>query len=129
MTAASSSAGRRAVILTVLALLWSVGLLVAALVAPVYGSATLVDENGAQVLLVVGAPAAVSAVVWLALWRRCSRGGAVSGYVAWTCVALLSAFCVVALASIGMFVAPAAILLAWAVSLTPSGQDRATPQP
>ena len=69
MTSTHSSAGRRAFVLTVLALVWSVGLLAAALFAPAYGSTTLVEENGSGVLLVVAFPAVISAAVWLALWR------------------------------------------------------------
>ena len=102
-----------------IAFLWSIGLLVAALVAPVYGSATLVDDTGARVLLVVAVPAVISATAWVALWRKCARDNRVSGYVAWTCVWVLAAFCVLAILSIGIFVAPAVVLLAGAASLTP----------
>jgi hypothetical protein len=120
-----SSRGRRAFVLTLLAFAWSTGLLVAALYAPEYGSTTLVQENGSGVLIPVGIPAVISAAVWLALWCRCTRGGAVSGVVAWTCVSLLGLFCLIALASIGLFVMPVAVLLAGATSLTPLG-DRQT---
>ena len=98
-----------------------IGLLVAALLVPVYGSATLVDDNGPGVLLVVAVPAVISAAAWIALWRKCARGNRVSGYVAWTCVWALAGFCVLAILSIGIFVAPVAVLLASAASLTPSG--------
>jgi hypothetical protein len=43
----------------------------------------------------------------------------------WTCVSLLAVFCLIALASIGMFVIPVAVLLALAAVVTPSG-DRQT---
>lgn len=125
MTSMRSSRGRRAFVLTVVAFAWSIGLLVAALLAPAYGSTTLVQENGSGVLIPVGIPAAISAAVWLALWRRCTRGGSVSGVVAWTCVLLLALFCLIALASIGLFVIPVAVLLACATSATPLG-DRQT---
>lgn len=107
--------------MTAVAFAWSIGLLVTALVAPVYGSATLVDENGRGVLLVVAVPAVISAAVWIALRRKCSRGGDISGYVAWACVSVLAAFCVAGILTIGVFVAPVAVLLARATSLTPSG--------
>jgi hypothetical protein len=125
VTPTHSSPGRQAFVLTVLAFLWSVGLLAAALFAPAYGSTTLVQENGSGVLIPVGIPAVISAAVWLALWRRCTRGGAVSRVVAWTCVSLLALFCLIALASIGLFVIPVAVLLACATSLTTPG-DRQT---
>ncbi len=118
----SSLPGRRPFVLTVIAFLWGVGLLVAALLAPVYGSATRADENGARVVLVIAVPAVISAAVWVALWRKCTRGGRVGGYVAWTWVWFLAGFCVLAVLSVGIFVAPVAVLLACAVSLTPSGR-------
>jgi hypothetical protein len=121
MTSMHPSRGRRAFVLTVLAFAWSIGLLAAALLAPAYGSTTLVQENGSGVLLVVAVPAVISVAVWLALWRKCTRGGRVSGVVAWACVSTLAAFCVLALFSIGIFVVPVAALLACAVSVTPSG--------
>lgn len=121
VTRVPSSPGRRAFVLTVIAFVWSIGLLVAALVAPVYGPATLVDDNGPRVLLVVAVPAVISAAAWIALWRKCTRGDRVSGYVAWTCVWILGGFCVLAILSVGIFIAPVAVLLACAASLTPSG--------
>jgi hypothetical protein len=119
--AVSGTPGRRAFVLTVLAFVWSIVLLIAALVAPLYGSATLVEVNGARVLPVVAGPAIVSLMVWLALWCKCARGGRVGGYGAWTCVLVLAGFGLVALASIGLFVVPVAVLLGCAASLTPAG--------
>jgi hypothetical protein len=113
----ASPFGRRALVLTALAFLWSVGVFVA-------GWATLVDQNGERVLWVLAVPAVVTLVVWVALWRRCSRGGRPSGYLAWAAVAALALFCLLAILSIGIFVAPVAVLLGFAVSLTPSGSAR-----
>ena len=120
MRATRSSPGRQAVVSTICAFAWSIGLLLAALFAPEYGSATLVQENGSGVLLVVAVPAAVSVAVWFALWRKCSHGARVWGYVAWFCVGVLALFCLLALFSIGLFVVPVALLLARATVLTPS---------
>jgi hypothetical protein len=119
VSATPSAHGRSALLCTSLALLWSLGLLVAALVVPIYGSATLADENGRGVLIVVAIPALVTVTVWLALWRRCLRGGRLSGLIAWTGVIALSGFCLLALLSIGIFVVPVVLLLARAVLLTP----------
>jgi hypothetical protein len=115
-----SSRGRRASGFTALAFVWSLALLVAALTVPAYGSATLVDENGRGVLLVVAVPALISLVVWLALWRKCSRGGRLSGALAWSAIAILAVFCLLAVFSIGVYVLPVAVLLARAAALTPS---------
>ena len=127
------SPGRRAFVLTVLAFVWSVGLLVAALVVPVYscsgscsGGGTLVGGNGLGVLLVLAMPVVLTAVVWTALWRKCSHGGRTSSCVAWLGVSVLSVLCLLAVLSIGIFVVPVAVLLACAVSSTPSGSPRAS---
>jgi hypothetical protein len=114
--------GRRAFVFLAVALLWSVALLVAAVVAPVYSpTGTLVSENGSGVLFVVAVPALLSLIVWVALWHRCLRGGRASTDIAWLVVSVLSIFCLLAILSIGIFVAPVAVLLACAVSATPPG--------
>lgn len=127
MSEERSPAGRRAFVLTLIASVWSVVLIGVAVTVPVYGSATVVGENGIHALFVVSVPAVISAAVWSALRRKCTRGGRVSEYAASTLVLLLAAFCVLGLASIGLFVAPAAVLLAWAASITPSPSGPALP--
>ena len=137
-TELDASRGRRAFLLTGAAFLWSVFLVIAALVLPVYGgtesttasggvgsmpapSSTLVGVNGTGVLLVVGLPALLTVFVWLALRDRFTHGRRASGYIAWTLIGLLAAGCLVAVLSIGVFVLPVTLLLASAASLTPSG--------
>jgi hypothetical protein len=135
----SSSRGRWAFALTLLAFGWGIALLAAAFALPVYSSsvssapsgvsvaspATLVQVNGLGVLAPVGLPALIAAVIWFALHRKCSRGSRAGNYAAWALVWLLVAFCLVAIASIGAFVVPAAVLLAGAAALTPSGAQSA----
>lgn len=87
------------------------------------GSQTLVQVNGLGVLIPVGVPLIIAALVWAALHYKCSRGGRVGDRVAWSCVAFLACFCVVAIFSIGMVVLPVALLLAFAALLTPSGSE------
>lgn len=113
--------GRQAFVLTLVAFLWSVALLPAALVLPLYGSASLVDENGTGVLGFIALPAVLSAMAWVALWRKCARGSRVGGYVAWMCVLVLAGLSLVGILTIGIFIAPVALLLARAVGQTPSG--------
>ncbi len=130
--------GLHAFWLTAAAVMWSVMLLGAAVLLPAYGSSsasssgaqsssslTLVQVNGLGVLIPVGVPLVIAALVWVALHHKCSRGGRLGNCVAWTCIAVLGGFCVVAILSIGIFVAPVAVLLAFAVSLTPSGSPPA----
>jgi hypothetical protein len=104
------------------ALAWGSGLVIAALLAPVYqsqsvsssgitadGSATLVGVNGWGALLIAGAPLAAAVVTGYGLWRRAGRPGA--GVVAWTVTALLACFTVLAMATIGVFVIPVTVAL------------------
>ena len=98
------------------------GLVILALLAPVYqsqsvfspgtmtnGSATLIGVNGWRAMLVAGAPLAAAAVAGYGLWRRAGRPGA--GVLAWTATGLLACFNVLAIATIGVFVIPVTVAL------------------
>jgi hypothetical protein len=100
---------------------WAAALLLAAFVAPLYSSEavdsagtvthssdTLVGVNGAGIALVIAVPlvAVLLGVVALRLGHRAA---------AWAIVGVLAAFCLVSLLSIGVFVAPVAILLGAAI--------------
>lgn len=126
--------GRKAFWFTVAAFVWSAALVGAAFVLPFYGSSsvssngahsspslTLVQVNGPGVLIPMGIPLIIVALVWAALHRKCSRGGRAAGYAAWTFVAMLAAGCLVAIASVGLLIAPVAALLWCAAAITPSG--------
>ncbi|MFL5909137.1 MAG: hypothetical protein ACJ768_00985 [Gaiellaceae bacterium] len=128
--------GRRAFGLTVAAFAWSLVLVAAALVVPVYSgttqsgsgpristSATLVDVNGTQALLVIAVPALLTAIAGIALHRRCTRGSRQATRLAWVAVYVLAAFGILGAASIGLFVLPVAVLLAAAATLTPAPAD------
>lgn len=104
------------------ALALGTGLVIVALLAPVYqsqsvsssgtmtnGSATLVGVNGWGALLVAGAPLTAAVVTGCGLWRRAGRPGA--GVLAWTVTGLLACFNVLAMATIGVFVAPVTVAL------------------
>ena len=120
--------GRWAFGLTMAAFAWGVALIVAAFVAPAYSvdvgpggqqtTTTLVDENGLAVLVVVAVPAVIAAIVWAVLHRHRTTGR--SAGAAWVLVALLGAFSVLSLASIGVFILPVVVMLALAAKLTPS---------
>lgn len=133
----SSRQGRWAFGLTSGAVLWGLGLVLAAFVAPVYGgsesdsaghvsstSATLIQVNGIGVLLPISVPVVVAVLVWAALRHRCTHGG--SATLAWVLTGLLLAFALVAV-SIGVFILPLVALLAIAVRLTPSGPVASAP--
>lgn len=121
---------RLAVRLTCAAVVWSLGLVLAALLLPTYGgqtvsdsngltltSATAVEVNGARALIIVTVPVVASLVVAWALYRRRSDGWRHSGRVAWAAIAILTAAALAGIASVGAFMLPAAILLALASRL------------
>lgn len=118
--------------LTVTAFAWALGVVAAALVVPLYTgesstvagetvgtTSTLIDENGLGVLVPVALPAVLTLLVWLALHHKCSRGSRRSAEAAWWLVGVLGIFVLLAGFTIGMFVAPVALLLAAAAWLTP----------
>jgi len=126
----------------VLAAVWSIALMVLALVAPAYSgesssasmvgdvttttsttstTATMVQVNGVYVLFLLAIPLGITGLVALLLLFRDNIGALLS---AWALTGLLCAFCVVGMMSIGLFVAPVALALLVAcamarVSLSP----------
>ena len=123
----------------VLAAVWSVALIVLALVAPAYqtgsdsatmapdgtttittgttGTATMVQVNGIWVVLLLCIPLAVTGLVALLL-RFADRTEARIG--AWALTLLLCGFCVLGLMSVGLFIAPiAAALVVACVAVRP----------
>jgi hypothetical protein len=122
---------RTSVRLAVGALVWSVGLVLVALLAPLYSTSsasesdgvtlthsTLVGVNGIRALVLMAIPALVSLVV---LWAiRARRAGARwAGAVAWTAVGVLTAETLLGILTIGLFILPVVVLLAAAVRMTP----------
>ncbi|HYZ80013.1 MAG TPA: hypothetical protein VE571_02030 [Solirubrobacteraceae bacterium] len=122
---------RTAVRLGLAALAWSVGLVLVALLAPVYSTSstsgsdgvtlthsTLVQVNGARALILMAIPALVTLVV---LWGiRARRSGARwGGPVAWAAVGLLAAETLLGILTIGAFILPVVILLVAAARLAP----------
>src|ERR1700731_4299689 len=115
--------GRRAAQVTMAAFVWSLGLILAALFAPVQDQAvstsegptltmlTVVQQHGAWVLIPVAVPALASLVVGVALWLVRARGIRVAGTVAWSATGVLAAFALFSIASIGIFIVPVVVLL------------------
>ena len=117
-----SRLGRVERISVAIALVWGIGLVIAALALPVYqssgesssggstgGSATLVAVNGWHALIVAAVPLAAAVVIGCALWRRAGRQGA--GVLAWIVAALLIGFTVLGMLSVGALILPATIAL------------------
>jgi hypothetical protein len=127
---------RLAVRLTVAALVWSLGLLLAALLVPVYNgqtisnangltltTGTLVQVDGAKVLIPVVLPGLLTLLAAAAMRERHRRGAAWSTPAAAALVFLVFALALVSILSIGVFVLPVAALLALALWLTPAADQ------
>jgi hypothetical protein len=128
--------------LLVAAGVWAAGLPVAASLLPAYsrGSGvvsgtsagirahaastarqTLLQVNGEWVVVVLCLPLLAVGLVALALWqRRCGRAGA--GRVAWAVTGALGVASLVAILTVGLFVAPVFLLLAGACAGDPSAE-------
>jgi hypothetical protein len=137
---ASLPSGKSSWWLLLAAALWSVGLIVAALTVPAYesltantgsgttgssgqlheavqSSRTLVAENGPKVLILVGIPLVVVALIALALWLRRRTGKQGVSVVAWLLAGLLLALALLSALTIGPFVLPAGAMVIAACSL------------
>jgi hypothetical protein len=132
---------RLAVRLMVAALVWSVGLALAALLLPAYNgqtisnvngltltTATFVQVNGLRALTLVAIPAIVSVIVAFALWQRHRHQANWTGWVAWTAIGLLALETLLGITTIGLFIIPVPVLLAVSVRLIP-GPARAPSAP
>jgi energy-converting hydrogenase Eha subunit B len=120
---------------TSVGLLCALALVPLALLAPLYQgetaseggvvsatTGTLVGVNGYAVLIPVCVPLVLALAGWIGLRRRCSRGSRVGTLLARSAASLLAVFAVIASASIGLFVLPAALLLILGTTLTPDGR-------
>jgi hypothetical protein len=103
-----------------LAAVWSSLLVLAALTL---GSPTLVQVNGAAVLVPVGFPLGATVVVSVALWRRRRRARPGPGLLACVVTGLVGLLVLAGMLSIGIVVAPVLVLLVIACT------DATSPRP
>lgn len=129
--------------LAVIALVWSFGLLLAAVLVPAYNGntnsaadgvtltrVTLVQSHGAGWLALVVIPVLACAAVLTAMVARHRDDAWWSGRVAWTAIGLLTLESLLGILTIGGFILPAVVLLALAVRTAPPWADvRARPEP
>lgn len=117
--------------------LWATGLLVAGSLVPAYSSSatartsggvttvstassTLVQVNGVRVVALLALPLLAVVIVAGLLRRRRSHARSGAGAPAWVVTGLLGAVSIVGALSIGLFVAPVALLLVVACSYAPT---------
>lgn len=135
MVTSFSKLGRTSAIALLIAAAWGVGLVVAGFFAPVYqaeklsspgeltrGTETLVGMNGPGVVVVLAFPLLATVVVAGALLLRPRRGALP---VAWGLTALLAAFTLLGMLSIGLFVVPVASALVVACASAPASKAAA----
>lgn len=124
---------RLAIRMTLAALAWSAGLLLAALLVGAYKgqttssdagitltTRTFVQVHGLEALVLVLVPVLACLAVGIALWRRRHGGAAWSGPVAWAGVGVLALESILTITSLGAFLLPAVVLLVLSVRLVPA---------
>ena len=120
----ASRDGRLAFGLTVAGLFAAVTCFLALWLLPGSSGATLRETEGDRILGLAAFPVAVALVAWAGLHATCARGSVAGRVAAAVAVGLLALLALAGMASIGMFMYPAAALLVAAVVLTPSGPAR-----
>lgn len=126
-----------AVRLTAAAIVWSLGLLIAAVVIPAYNGQTtspatgtttvtrltLVQSKGLWALGLVLVPLLAAGVVAAALAARRRDDARWSRPAAWGAVGVLAVVCLLGITSVGALMVPAAVALAVGVRLAPGWGD------
>ena len=124
-----------AVRLMAVAFIWSAGVLLAALLVPVYNGSTsspdgvtltrltLVQDNGVTALLVVLIPVMACAFVAWAMIARRRDDARWSTPAAWTAVGVVVVVALLGILSVGAFFIPVAAALAVAVRIAPPWAD------
>jgi hypothetical protein len=106
------------------AAIWSLGLVAAGLLVSSYSSTdgqgttvgeTLVQQNGAKVLLPLLVPLAGVVIVTFVLWRRRRSASFGVGVVIWVVFGLMTLLVVLGALTIGPFVAPVAVFVLGAI--------------
>ncbi len=124
-----------AVRMTAAAAVWSLGLLVAALLIPAYDGETtiqgvatltrqtLVQNAGAWALAVVAVPVIAAGVVATALAQRRLQDARWAVPTARSAVGVLAVVALLTITSVGAFMVPAGVLLVLAIRLAPGWGD------
>ena len=127
--------GRTAFALSIAAIVWGLGLIVAAFTFPLtsmsqttgempkeHHSPLLNGDEGVAAFLALPIPALLAAIGALALHRKCSRGSRRGESIAAATIALLFATAAITVFSVGAAILPIAVLLLTSAALTPAGK-------
>jgi hypothetical protein len=128
-----------------IAMIWAAGFVIVGLVVPVYSSsssssttggvtihstsdATLVHVNGLRVLVLLALPLVAVAAVGLSLRSRHRHERPGAGVLAWIVTGLLIVVSILGVLTIGLFVAPVAVLLTVLCARAPTLVDETADQ-
>ncbi len=126
-------------VLSTAAVLWSLALLAFAYVLPAYSgesitshctpggdctsrtvstSATLVQENGSGVLVVIGVLVGIALIGWIGLYAYCAVGSRLGLVVGWCAAIVMAGFSLISF-GFGLFTLPTAVMMILAAVKTP----------
>jgi hypothetical protein len=118
--------GRAPFGLTLVAIAYSIGLLIWVAAIPAFDGETLLEYGGPGSLAITAQPLLFSLLMWALLRRRCTTGSRVATATAWALGTLYLVWSVLAALSLAAGAFPAAVILLFAVGLTPRPDPRAT---
>jgi hypothetical protein len=116
--------GRIALALTILAIAYGVGLVAWAASVSVVDGETLLQYGGPGSLMIVVQPLLLSLLMWALLRHRHTTGSSVAIAAAWVVGALYLVWSVLGALTLAAGALPAALLLLFAVALTPRPESR-----
>jgi hypothetical protein len=105
--------------LTLAAVVYSVGLLTWVVAVPSIDGETLLAYGGPWSLAVTAQPLFISLLMWALLRRRCTTGSRIATVCAWALGTLFLVWSVLGALSLAAGAFPAAMVLLFAVALTP----------
>ena len=110
--------------LTLLAVAYSVVLLVWVIAIPSIDGETLLQYGGPLSVAIAAQPLVFSLLMWALLRRRCTTGSRMATATAWALGTLYLVWSVLGALTIAAGAFPAAVLLLFAVGLTPRPEPR-----
>lgn len=118
--------GRAAFGLTLLAAAYGVALLGWVAVVPAVDGETLLQHGGPGSLAITAQPLVFSLGMWVLLRQRCTTGSGMATTTAWALGSLYLAWSVLGALTLAAGAFPAAVLLLFAVALTPGPDSHVT---